>query len=506
MDRGHRRRPRGLARARARHHQGACSTRRLTATRRTTSATPSAPTSSRPRTPTTRPTPVARLRERRRSRRHRAVGLGRLHQRPPALDARRAGRDRRTARTAGRRRRPDRQHPRPGAQPAAGDRQRDQRVRQRPRSRTRLSERFGIDVEQIESLLEDPSTRVDIDELDLGPLGTIDLLGPDVRAKLDGYLGLESHDPFEPLATGEVFRPADFAAYENTTTLARLLLLDGDVARRPPDRPRRQAVRAVRHEHPVDPRSNIMTTTLPGAPGDPTEWLRLIDGDHRWRQDGAPVFAPGGNHGGNGNMPLFESCVLRDMGFRTLFDDWENDDTPGIGNNNGVLDPAEDFPALLDTVSTDPNDPLPATIRARRGNAQGDPVRSRPWVTPATSLTINASDDFWNPNEIKTAITIDGTPTTSVSAGVAFSLGSARRRAGDDRPSAERSVPHGCRHARTASWSTVRRQPSRSRHRWPTRRRTTPTTSFRSRTRQRRRRGRRRHQHVRGAARRRARA
>jgi hypothetical protein len=165
-----------------------------------------------------------------------------------------------------------------------------------------------------------------------------------------------------------------------------------------------------------------MTTTLPGAPGDSTEWLRLIDGDHGWRQDGAPVFAPGGNHGGNGNMPLFESCVLRDMGFRTLFDDWENDDTPGIGNSNGVLDPAEDFPDLLDTTSTDPNDPNPPTSALTVGTPQV--VQSgTTWVTPATSLTINASDDFWHPIEIKTAISIDGTPTTSVSAGVAFSLG-----------------------------------------------------------------------------------
>src|SRR5689334_22315754 len=85
-----------------------------------------------------------------------------------------------------------------------------------------LPERYGIDVDQIESLLDDSSTRVDIDQLDLAPLGTIDVLGPDVRAQLDGYLGLDSHAPFEPLDNGEVFNPEDFAAYENTTTLARL--------------------------------------------------------------------------------------------------------------------------------------------------------------------------------------------------------------------------------------------------------------------------------------------
>jgi hypothetical protein len=120
---------------------------------------------------------------------------------------------------------------------------------------------------------------------------------------------------------------------------------------------------------------------------------------------------------------LFESCVLRDMGFRTLFDDWENDATPGIGNNDGVLDPAEDFPDLLDTTSTDPNDPLPPQSALVVGTPKV--IQSgQTWITPATSLTINASDDFWHPNEIDTAITIDGTPTTSVGAGEAFTLGS----------------------------------------------------------------------------------
>jgi hypothetical protein len=281
-----------------------------------------------------------------------------------------------------------------------------------------LSERFGIDVEQIESLLTDPTTRVDIETLDLGPLGTINVLGPDVRATLDGYLGLESHDPFEPLANGEVFTPAEFAAYDNTTTLAKLLLLDG---------PALDGLLSDLVDRPYtlyntgDPRSNIMTATLPGAPGDPTEWLRLIDGDHPWRQDGQPVFPPGNNHGGNGNMPLFESCVLRDMGFRALFDDWENDDTPGIGNNNGVLDPAEDFPGLGDTVSTDPNDPLPPTSALVVGTPSVVDGTTT-WVTPATSLTINPDDDFWFDTEIDTAISIDGTPSTSVAAGVPFTL------------------------------------------------------------------------------------
>ena len=282
-----------------------------------------------------------------------------------------------------------------------------------------LSERFGIDVEQIESLLADPTTRVDIDELDLGPLGTINVLGPDVRATLDGYLGLDSHTPFEPLASGEVFSPAEFAAYDNTTTLARLLLLDGagldsvltDLVGRP---------YTLYDNGSVS--SNIMTTTLPGAPGDPTEWLRLIDGDHPWRQDGAPVFAAGGNHGGNGNMPLFESCVLRDLGFRTLFSDWENDDTPGIGNGNGVLDPVENFPDLQDSESFDPNDPLPPVSELEFGQPSVVDLANT-WVTSTTPITLQASDDFWFPSEITTSVAVDGTTLGPIADGEEFVIG-----------------------------------------------------------------------------------
>lgn len=276
-----------------------------------------------------------------------------------------------------------------------------------------LSERFGIDVELIESLLEDPTTRVDIEAVDLGPLGSINVLGPDVRATLDGYLGLDSHTPFEPLASGEHFSPTEFAAYENTTTMAKLLLLDGAGL---------DAVMSHQVGRPYslygdgDPRSNIMTTTLPGAPGDPTEWLRLIDGDHPWRQDGLPVFAAGAEHGGNGNFPLFESCVLRDRGFRALFDDWEND-----ANGNGVLDPGEDFPDLGDTTSFDPNDPLPPESALTIGvPSVFDPGTT--WVTTSTPLSIDASDDFWFADEITTQIAVDGVATTSITAGESFAL------------------------------------------------------------------------------------
>ena len=60
----------------------------------------------------------------------------------------------------------------------------------------------------------------------------------------------------------------------------------------------------------------------------------------------------------------------------------------GIGNDNGVLDPAEDFPGLGDTVSTDPNDPLPPTSALVVGTPNVVDGTTT-WVTPATSLTID---------------------------------------------------------------------------------------------------------------------
>jgi hypothetical protein len=89
-------------------------------------------------------------------------------------------------------------------------------------------------------------------------------------------------------------------------------------------------------------------------------WLQSIDSDHAWRQDGLPVFCndggpcvagatarPASLNGGNGTMPIWESCVLRPA-FRTLYRDWENG--------------ADQFPDLLDGMSADPaSDPNPPT-------------------------------------------------------------------------------------------------------------------------------------------------
>ena len=110
---------------------------------------------------------------------------------------------------------------------------------------------------------------------------------------------------------------------------------------------------------------------------------------------------------GEGNFPLFESCVLRQQGFRGLFDDWENDDTPFIGDGDGLLDPAEDFPDLGDAPSFDPNDPA-APVSTIAVGAPSVVDGSTTWVTGATPISVSATDDFWFPDEITVLFGIDG--------------------------------------------------------------------------------------------------
>lgn len=77
----------------------------------------------------------------------------------------------------------------------------------------------------------------------------------------------------------------------------------------------------------------------------PDPWLRSIDNDHTWRSNRRPAF-PSGDTGGNANFPIWESCVLRDAVFRTLFSDWE---TPELDPTNPINFPptATRYPRTL---------------------------------------------------------------------------------------------------------------------------------------------------------------
>lgn len=248
-----------------------------------------------------------------------------------------------------------------------------------------IKDRFGLDVDLIKDFITSPTNKLDLTTIELGPLGTINLFAPDAHAKLDSYLHMpaDHHDGPGGGLGDEEFDPNQFAAFRNTVTTAKLLLLDGPVL----DQALSDLTGHAYHLYGNVPHGNVMTTTLPGAGDDPTEWLKLIDGDHAWRQDGLPVFGPGAPEhpiAGSGNMPIWESCVLRPT-FRTLYTDWEN----GAAN----------FPDLGDSVSVDPNDPNPPSSTVTIGTPRfvSGPTT---YVSGSTPLTLGATDDFWTPSEI----------------------------------------------------------------------------------------------------------
>jgi hypothetical protein len=274
-----------------------------------------------------------------------------------------------------------------------------------------LEDRFGIPITAIETLLESPSTRMDLQSLDLGALGTLDLFKPGDRAKLDGYLGLSTHAPFQVLGDDEAFTPANFEAFENTTVLARMLLLDGSGM----DQLLSNLTGKPYSFYGADgPRGNVMTKALAGAGDDHATWLKLIDADFAWRSNANPLagtLLPAGHPtGGHGNFPVWESCILRPS-FRTLFDDWH---FPGLN--------ATEFPDLGDAVSTDPNDPAAAVTAI----TVGDPKfvdGPNTFVGGATPIAFNATDDYWSPGEIGLRIQVDGGPFVDYANGTTLELG-----------------------------------------------------------------------------------
>ena len=182
---------------------------------------------------------------------------------------------------------------------------------------------------------------------------------------------------------------SEFAPLENTITTAKLVLLDGDQL----NHVLADTLGRDIGTYPSGERTNVMIDSLAG--GDP--WLQSIDSDHAWRQDGLPRFCDPGSplcavhgaaprlesepNGGNGHMPIWESCVARPA-FRALFTDWEN----------GV----EQFPDLGDGLSSDPgSDPNPPTSSAALDPGAAffhDPVTNRDFVGGDNQFTVTAVD------------------------------------------------------------------------------------------------------------------
>ncbi|HEU4514821.1 MAG TPA: hypothetical protein VFR87_17055 [Nocardioidaceae bacterium] len=279
-----------------------------------------------------------------------------------------------------------------------------------------IKESYGVDVELLSSFMKHPTYWLDVEQVtvDLGPLGDaqVDLFSPEEHERLDALLELpaDHHVNAEikvPTADGS---PAtvtssalsdtalfqDLEIFENATTTAKLLLLDaGELNRVAGDELVAQGIikaasSVSTYEDPGNRPANVMVDALEGSP-----WLTTIDGDHVWRQDGLPRFVPGQDtdeaHGGSGEFPLWESCLLRPS-FRGLYDDWETDPTwwPELANHE-IDHP--DFPALGDTTSSDPSDDQAPTSTTSVG---GGPVYDAPggtrYVGPGSSVTVGAGD------------------------------------------------------------------------------------------------------------------
>ncbi len=278
-----------------------------------------------------------------------------------------------------------------------------------------IEQRFGVNIDQVEEFFSSPSSKMDVTSLTIGTPGgpvTISLFQTGDHAKLDGYLGLPpNHHTGDGGGLGDdiVFDPVNFAAFTDTVTMAKLLLLDG---------PTLDTVLSDRVGHTVHlygsvPNANIMTTSFPGVPASqlfesskPDEWLRLIDGDHAWRKDGLPIFADNtrfGGPGGNGNFPLWKSCILRDRVFRSIFTDWENPTHVPAGPGDSA-----NFPTFGDPVIHDPNDPNPPVSALSTSGPKFVNGAGTTFLGVGNGITILAHDDFWSNSEELLDITVAG--------------------------------------------------------------------------------------------------
>ena len=193
-----------------------------------------------------------------------------------------------------------------------------------------------------------------------------------------------------------IFDSAAFSAYSNTVTTAKLLLLDStELNRALGDSLVAQgmvhnATSVVTYPAVAsDAPTNVMFHPLAGV--DP--WLVSIDSDHSWRSNPLPIFCavgsvdcdvPGINplprdaslNAGNGQFPIWESCLLRPA-FRDFFQDWENG--------------AENFPDLNDAPSADSSDPnAPVSTLTPTGNIYSNGGTT--YVGNGHSFTLAATD------------------------------------------------------------------------------------------------------------------
>lgn len=288
-----------------------------------------------------------------------------------------------------------------------------------------VSDALGVDLEDLASLMDSPSSKMDLtrDYLHLhgvpsSPAGLqLALFETTDHAKLDGYLGIAVQHATSTgggLDDDVSYDPARVAVYRNTVTLAKLALLDGPEL----DRLLSDLIGAKKPYtlYAKERGANVMTTVLPGANrAQPFQWLLSLDGDHAWR-DGSAL--PAGSKeltlnvspardaanrvwigAGAGNFPLYESCALRPK-FSTLFADWEQDTVEKAkAQRLGQEGRVEAFAALGDQPAGDPNDPDPPAINLVAGGSATS-VDGATVLDDGSTVSLDGADDFWQDSSV----------------------------------------------------------------------------------------------------------
>ena len=263
-----------------------------------------------------------------------------------------------------------------------------------------IKDTTGVDVAQLQALLKNPASFLDaaLPSPPFPPGLLLFNLGDHER--LDRIIGFPGAGPLgghhtsgNRLEDDEEFVAANFAPLQNTIVTSKLLLLaGGEVDRALGDILGRQI-----DTYSDEVINNVMTDSL--GEND-TPWLRSIDSDHAWRQDGLPVFCDEGTNcdlARDSQPHYMRPKALRrrnrpdaDLGELRRFD------LPSVSCSPTGRTAASSGPHLGDGVSADPGSDnwAPRSYLDRTGAYYVDPQNGRKFVGGDNVLTITARDDI----------------------------------------------------------------------------------------------------------------
>ena len=223
------------------------------------------------------------------------------------------------------------------------------------------------------------------------------LFPPGTRAMVDEAMGLP--DKCADFDGGETSReqfcdydPAKFGPLSNTTTLAKLAMLD--------ETGLNQLVRDMADDQSL---ADLYQPVLDGPifiPGNVMlGWAKSIDGEYQWRTT-SPI---DGHSYGTGSMWLWEDCVAREAVFRRLF----REPVPGAPGLMDFIGLPPDGPPPWDVEDppTGVSDSIPPVTEILHGSPQRI-VNGVVYVTSGTDLIPISSDNHYPGAEIVTWLRI----------------------------------------------------------------------------------------------------